>query len=714
METLWDTVKALKLWQIGVLAAVFVAAAGGTFGVYTLVNRSGKASLDENQQLIPVQYGDLINEVSTNGSVTFPNKETLTFGTQGTVGEVLVEEGQRVQAGQSLVGLDAATVASLEKAIAQARINLRNAEDALVEAEGPHTPLDMAQAEATVASAKLAVQDAEDALAKARDPHTALDMAQAEATVASAKLAVQDAMDALENVQTGPTVDDIASAQLQIDSASVSLDNAKRDLRLAEMEWEGKEQTAQDAYSSVNDAYKDVFQKWLGASVTDAEVDMDPDTLLLSWGADLNSLFDSSGRFQDLGKYLDSKGAPQDDPLTRWSEPVIYIWLNFYTGTIAPTCDDGVVPFQGACIEKEMDSAWDAYQEAKENLDTVQTQGAKAIANAESSVRKTQEALVDAQEALDDLSAAPDPLEINVKAKQLEVAQANLAKAEEDLADLKVIQDPLEIDVKVKQLEVAQANLAKAEEDLAELIGSVDSLEVALRKTELSSAKLALDTVLQLLEGATLVAPLDGIVSSVNVEAGRTVNANTSVIDFVDPSVVEIDGIVDEIDVLFLREGQRATVTMDALQGQNLSGTISSIASAATNQQGVVSYPIRIRVEVPEGVQLLEGLSATAKIILREETNVLLVPQQALYGTFEEPYVRVMRNGRIEEQPIALGNSDDFWVVALEGLLEGEEVVVETQQASTSQFGFRPGGGFPGGGGGFGGGRSFGGGGQGR
>ena len=149
------------------------------------------------------------------------------------------------------------------------------------------------------------------------------------------------------------------------------------------------------------------------------------------------------------------------------------------------------------------------------------------------------------------------------------------------------------------------------------------------------------------------------------MEARQEVNANTPVFEVVDPTTVEVDGIVDEIDVLFIREGAPARVTMDALPDQVLEGTVSAISAAAQNQQGVVSYPIRVRV-TQQGAQLPEGLSAVASVVIREELNVLLVPLQALYGTFEQPIVRVMKDGRIEERPVVLGNTDDFWAAVRE------------------------------------------------
>jgi RND family efflux transporter MFP subunit len=229
----------------------------------------------------------------------------------------------------------------------------------------------------------------------------------------------------------------------------------------------------------------------------------------------------------------------------------------------------------------------------------------------------------------------------------------------------------------------------------------VDPLEVTLREAELASAQAALDAALQMLEDATLQAPMAGIISLVNVEAGQAVNANTTVVEVVDPSVVEVDSVVDEIDVLFIQQGARAAVTLDALPGQVLEGTVSDIGSAAIGQQGIVSYPVRILLQVSAGMELREGLTATASIVLREELNVLLVPIQALYGSFDQPVVRVMTDGRIEERPVTLGLNDDFWIAVRGGLVEGEQVVMETTEATTTGGfgfggGFRPAGGFGG------------------
>ena len=574
-----SVLNTLKLWQIAVLVAVLVGGIGGAYMIFAFPTTSSQASLSEDEQLVPVQFGNLVNQVSTSGSLVFPIKETLSFRGQSTIGDVFVTEGEEVVEGQALVTLDPVTIASLVEVVASARIDQRDAQEVLT---------------------------------------IALDHASA----------------------TG-------EAENDMEAASITLSNASGDLLVATTDWDAKLADAEEVLTTAEGAYQEVFDRWLGASINDAESSISPADLFNQWALDLDNLFtqDSDSFELDLGWF--SIGPPSDSPETVWSEPVIYAWLNFYPGTIVGTCENGEHPVEGTCVQKAFDDAWSDLETAASGLEVTQIQAAKAISNAESVVEQAQQRLGDAEEALANVLMGPDSL----------------------LADL--------------------------------------------RQAEPDSANLALEDALGRLEDSTLKAPMNGVISQINVEPGQTVQGTLTAIEIVDTSVVELEGLVDEIDVLFVSLGASAQVTMDALAGEVLSGTVSSISSSAQTDQGIVSFPIQIRVELPAGVELREGLSANASIVIREEANVLLVPIQAIFGTFQQPLLRVMTNGTIEERPVTLGNSDDFWVVAVDGIAEGEQVVMEVTQTSTNQFTF---GGFGGLGGFGGGGRpagGFGGGGQG-
>ena len=185
---------------------------------------------------------------------------------------------------------------------------------------------------------------------------------------------------------------------------------------------------------------------------------------------------------------------------------------------------------------------------------------------------------------------------------------------------------------------------------------------------------------------STLTAPWAGTISAIVVDLGQTISSNAPIAEIVDLTQAEVQGFVDEIDVLFVRLQATAVVSMDALPGQLLNGTVTSISAEARNQQGVVSFEVRIRVTPPEGLELPEGLSAVASVVIREDRGVLLIPLQALEGNFDQPLVRVKRGDNIIEQPVSLGNSDDFWTVITQGLNEGDQVVMQSQGSSATDF----------------------------
>ena len=320
------------------------------------------------------------------------------------------------------------------------------------------------------------------------------------------------------------------------------------------------------------------------------------------------------------------------------------------------------------------------------------------------------QAIEDLAELREEQGTTPDTLELALNSQQLELAQVALDQHHEDYAELledrKVQPEPLEVALREQQIVLAEIGLAKAEEDLAELLeeqqSPPDPVEIAAAEQEIQSAMLALDTAIQEVESVTITAPIGGYVVAVMVDAGDAIDSDTEILEIVDPTIVEVDGIVDEIDVLLVNVGTAAEVRLDALPGVTIEGTVTEIADESQNQQGVVSYPIRIRMEIPEGIQPRSGLSAIANIVLREERNVLLVPQQALYGSFDRPVVRVMTDLGVSEQPVTLGSSDDFWVEVRDGLAEGDRIILESAGIGGSEFSFRnlrraTGGGFGGG-----------------
>lgn len=402
------------------------------------------------------------------------------------------------------------------------------------------------------------------------------------------------------------------------------------------------------------------------------------------------------------------------------------------TGQIIAKFDDAsLVPLQQAVVQAKinLENAMDttqteisvaaakiALETARKNLENAQNPYSEAdILQAEVAVVNAKIALSKAQDDYDKSKAKYDSnwtvpewiMDYELKTAQLALAKSNLEEAEETLAETKGGGDPLQIELKQKDLAAAQANLSKAEAELAGLKGVITSNEGELKQLQIAVAQISLDTAVERLANAIIKSPCDGIVTAVNVVVGQSVASSTVVVEITDPSVIEVSAVLDEIDVPQVEIGQKAVITLNSLSDLELDGVVSSISSTSKSQSGVVTYTVTIRVTPPEDVQLREGMSATADIIVEEANNVLIVPAQSVLSSGNVSYVEVMVNGVIEQQQVSLGMSDGSYYEVKSGLIAGDQVVMQKTSSSSSattqqnsQGTMFPGGAtFPGGGG---------------
>lgn len=619
-----STGRVVAIWVVvavllGVAAVVFIQNRGGE-------EAGAETALEEGQQLVQVRRGDLVNQITSSGSIVFPNREQITFGTTGVIGEILVAEGDTVEAGQELARLDDETVALLERAVAQAELDLEQSREALEELQQPPGALDLTEAEAAIAKAELAEKQAIEALQELEDPFTLEEIDEAKADVVSATEALEESRDDLQDV--------IA-------------DNLDKTL------------AAQETLDTAKSAYQDVVTNYLGQTLTEADYLLTPASFFDAYGIDLMTLFSDVNLEIAVASLLPLYGGSMgevDDPDTPWNEISVYRWITLYPGAIYGNCEGIITGPHDVCVLQDMDKAWDAVDAGLEALEAAQSNASKAESVAE---------------------------------KAIDAAEDALDRAEERLEEVYVSADSLEIQVKVHEIEVARAKLADARDHRLELDDPPDAETVRLREAQIKANEATLAATRARLEDVVISAPFAGEVSAVYMEAGRSIganNVNSAVLEIVDTSVAEVDARLDEIDVLSVQVGAEATVSLDGLPNLGLPGVVREIAQTGENQQGVVTYPIQISVRTPPRLSLREGLSATASIVLQQELDVLLIPSTSIAGTFAQPTVLVSVDGEVTERAVTLGASDGFWTVVESGVNEGESLVSTSSGAGGQAF----------------------------
>ena len=781
----------LKILSAFLLSSILIAVIF-YFGYQQIFN-SDSASDQENIQIIPVKRGDLVNSISINGSLAYPNKENLNFGSNGVLSAILVEPGDRVTKGQILAVLSDSDIAQLQKEVAQKQVDLNDAKDALDLAKEPNSQIDLDAAKLNIENARESLRlvlvqadlefvQAQQAVTNSiiqlsvaqqniKDYETNFesDLSDAEMQITNLKVLIDTSYQEWLEYSRGP-IEEIEDAETEIntifknltrarsdlsdaivnkDLKKTELDYKKRDLVNIEKLWVNNLDSAKETLTEKEVEYKNVFLKWLGISeLSEVDYKSNPENLLSQWGINLDEVYDWRNHESEL-KLIGKGGAVSDKNATVFNELIVYNWLKFYPGSVEASCDSTSSSTSNTngkfCIRNEMDLAWDNLSAAQSDLEDKSFDKQDAILNANKAIETARvnynnslEAIEDAKENVDslnsdmsiaydnlkDLKSSPDRNQIlklrnvwqnyktmlvvasneleklkNIDSETektnlihaLSIIQVNLKEDQKTLDDLSSTTDKFS-SVTLAQIDLAKSQLADSIESLAAL-NEVDQSQIELKEAEVKAKEALLNEALTALSLSIIKAPWDGLISSVSENLGKQVGVNSGIIEIIDTSAINFEGTIDEVDVLFMQIGRETIITLDSLPGQILSGEISQVSSIATTQQGVVTYDISISLDSISGVELRGGLSAVAEIVLKESRDSLLVPIQALYGSVQQPTVKLVRNDEIVEVPVELGISDEFWTVVTKGLSDGDQIAMEVKEASTtSMWGGRGGG----------------------
>jgi len=211
---------------------------------------------------------------------------------------------------------------------------------------------------------------------------------------------------------------------------------------------------------------------------------------------------------------------------------------------------------------------------------------------------------------------------------QLDAAtyEANLIQAQGNLANAKAAAELAQLNAeRAKTLQSEKLN-AKAEYEKA--VADLHQAEAAVKVNEGSLKKAEVD-----LARCTIYAPIHGIVISRNVNVGQTVAASLSAPTlFVianDLAKMQIEADVAEADIGQVGAGQEVEFTVDAFPGQTFHGKVTQVRNAPKADQNVVTYVTIIDVTNPN-LKLKPGMTANVSVIVTHHNNVLKIPNAAL------------------------------------------------------------------------------------
>jgi len=349
-------------------------------------------------------------------------------------------------------------------------------------------------------------------------------------------------------------------------------------------------------------------------------------------------------------------------------------------------------------------------------------ESSKAIVNSALADSAASEAAVKSAE--DNIAVAQ--AQVDHDRADLEQKKIDLQRAQQ-LYDAKLIASQ-DFEAKKAAYDLAKSTVEESERRVtqAQAQKMQSAAQLASAQKKVSQAQAMVTRSENVLSQYEAVAPLDGVVTNLPVRVGETVvpgiqnSPSSTIMTIADMSIITAEVHVDETDIVSVRIGEPADVTIDAIPNRTFKGKVIEIGDTAivrssgvaasqsqTSAQEAKDFKVVIALDIPESL-VRPGLSCTAKITTATRSHILSIPMQALTmrqkGQLEEQKlgqkprnepldpaaqkaakeelqgVFVVNSGKAEFRKVETGITGLTDIEVVNGLKEGDEIVTGSYQ----------------------------------
>ncbi len=228
---------------------------------------------------------------------------------------------------------------------------------------------------------------------------------------------------------------------------------------------------------------------------------------------------------------------------------------------------------------------------------------------------------------------------------------------------------------KVKQVFVREGMVVKAGDPLLEFEAGEALLNAMTAQLEFRRLSLEVEDLRSQMQNLEILAPIDGVAWGVYVTVGQTVSKGAQITRICNYTQMNLSLRVDEIDIPKLEVGQEAQALIWGREGrQSVPAVLSRLGSKGDPQDGLAGFSVTLSIDNPGFLR--PGMGAEAEIYVSKKENVLLCPVEAVYKEEDKWFVD-MKDGK-DRKPVEvrIGLMNDRFAEILEGISEGQEVVV--------------------------------------
>ena len=308
---------------------------------------------------------------------------------------------------------------------------------------------------------------------------------------------------------------------------------------------------------------------------------------------------------------------------------------------------------------------------------------------------------VKARYAAEEAQIAVTDLRIRAQEAQLNAQRISLADAERDLRRQRQLFETRDVSESVVDTAQARVDNLKSQVVASEQSLAADRSGLIVLRHNLEAANAEIQRAEDNLSYATIMSPIDGIVTKVEAEVGELAlmgtmnNPGTVLLNVADLSKILLVAHVDEASIAHIKVGQKAKVRMQAYGDEVFEGVVDKMALKNTEERLTNTKFFEVEVLLKtDGRRIPSGLNGDAEIETTRLENVLKVPTQSVVGRQVESLPADVRNkpevdqkktiasvvyrfvdGKAVVTPVTVGASDVTHTVVKSGLSEGDSVI---------------------------------------
>jgi len=575
------------------------------------------AQSSSGPQVAPVRRGTITELLPMLGRVGALEEVALKSNNTGKVTTIDVSPGQAVKEGQVLLETGADQI---QTQLDEAQAQLETSNIRLQQAR--------AQSDADAQSRQLDSQrQAQDAAAARR------------ASTADAEATLHRAQADLDAVRAGPSPVDVRTAEAAVAAAHAVSQKAESDLARL---------TGGPDPAAVRADLTAIAQA--RTAVDKAQSDLDK----LTKGADPNDVRAAERDVQRAQNTLKFAQAVKLDPKA--------------------TSKD-IADHDAAIAQAQLD-----VQDAQDRLDLLkQPPDPTAVGIAQRALEQAKAASADAQKQLDTLSAGPTQGAIDQANAAVDAAHSTEQNAQDRLDDIKSHPTPDEVRTAQDKVSAAQAALDRINRtsgpNAAPAQDPGTAYNQVLLEKDMARVQARIDGLQSDLANTRVVAPFDGIVTSIQVAPGDQLTPGTTVILMAQDGTSAVRVEASDKDLPRLDVGQAAT--FDIAGVGSFSGKLANIVTVDKRSGAGTSQVAVFALDLPKDKPLpAYGASAQAQVAVQQVDDALLVPKKAVHSAGPRQYVQVQQGtGRaVANVEVGITGKDDVQIMS--GVTEGQFVLV--------------------------------------